>query len=103
MAEEYTCIECENLYDDMDGDTDERMCNNCIIQYHEDQDFVKRVNGIQAMKSAFIQLSSGNKERRNLNIIRSTTVHYPDWNKKNKEYITRKRKVDKLKKGETTS
>tara|TARA_R100001244_G_scaffold112511_2_gene83250 strand:+ start:1341 stop:1613 length:273 start_codon:yes stop_codon:yes gene_type:complete len=27
---EFTCIECENLYDDTDGDTDERMCNKCI-------------------------------------------------------------------------
>lgn len=30
MAEEYTCIECENLYDDRDGDTKERMCYKCI-------------------------------------------------------------------------
>jgi DNA-directed RNA polymerase subunit RPC12/RpoP len=30
MAEEYTCIECEELYDDTDGDTDERMCNKCL-------------------------------------------------------------------------
>ena len=30
MAEEYTCIECEHLYDDRDGDTDERMCNKCL-------------------------------------------------------------------------
>ena len=30
MTEEYTCIECENLYDDTDGDTDERMCNKCL-------------------------------------------------------------------------
>jgi len=27
---EYTCIECETLYDDTDGDTDERMCNRCL-------------------------------------------------------------------------
>ena len=27
---EFHCIECENLYDDTDGDTDERMCNKCI-------------------------------------------------------------------------
>ena len=27
---EFTCIECENLYDDTDGDTDERMCNKCL-------------------------------------------------------------------------
>ena len=30
MAEEYTCIECECLYDNTDGDTDERMCNKCL-------------------------------------------------------------------------
>ena len=30
MAEYWTCIECENLYDDTDGDTDERMCNRCL-------------------------------------------------------------------------
>ena len=30
MAEEYTCIECEELYDDNDGDTDERMCIKCL-------------------------------------------------------------------------
>ena len=77
MAEEYTCIECENLYDDRDGDTDERLCNKCGCQIYE--------------------------ERRNPNIERSSTVHYPDWDKKNKEYITRQRKVSKLKKGETTS
>ena len=58
MSEEYTCIECENLYDDTDGDTDERMCNKCL-----------------------------NDERRDLNIKRSSTVHYPDWDKKKKVYI----------------
>ena len=30
MAEHWTCIECENLYDDSDGDTDERMCRGCL-------------------------------------------------------------------------
>ena len=84
MAEEYTCIECENLYDDMDGDTDERMCNNCIIQYQEDQDFVKRVDGVIDVNE------NGNLvkgERRSPDIHRSSTVHYPDWNMKKKEYI----------------
>ena len=33
---EFTCIECETLYDDTDGDTDERMCNKCLdIIYDE--------------------------------------------------------------------
>ena len=26
----YTCVECGHLYDDTDGDTDERMCNECL-------------------------------------------------------------------------
>ena len=67
MSEEYTCIECENLYDDTDGDTDERMCNKCL-----------------------------NDERRDLNIKRSSTVHYPDWDKKKKVYIVppNKRKIN---------
>ena len=39
MAVEYTCIECENLYDDSDGDTEERMCNKCIDKiYAEDSE-----------------------------------------------------------------
>jgi hypothetical protein len=35
MAEYWTCIECENLYDDSDGDTDERMCNKCLNSKYE--------------------------------------------------------------------
>ena len=58
MAEEYTCIECEHLYDDRDGDTDERMCNKCL-----------------------------NEERRSSDIRRSSTVHYPDWDMKKKKYV----------------
>jgi len=34
--EEYTCIECENLYDNTDGDTDERMCNKCIDKIYDE-------------------------------------------------------------------
>ena len=26
----FTCIECGHLYSDTDGDTDERMCNECL-------------------------------------------------------------------------
>ena len=33
----YTCIECENLYDDTDGDLDERMCNRCIDQIYDEK------------------------------------------------------------------
>ena len=30
MAESWTCIECESLFDASDGDLDERMCNVCL-------------------------------------------------------------------------
>jgi hypothetical protein len=36
MSEEYTCIECENLYDERDGDTDERLCDKCGCQIYEE-------------------------------------------------------------------
>lgn len=37
MPEAYTCIECSELYDDRDGDLDERMCNACLNTIHEQQ------------------------------------------------------------------
>lgn len=37
MAEEYTCIECENLYDDIDGDIEKRMCNKCINKIYTEK------------------------------------------------------------------
>tara|TARA_R110000744_G_scaffold110434_1_gene208315 strand:- start:6744 stop:6941 length:198 start_codon:yes stop_codon:yes gene_type:complete len=37
--EEHTCIECEELYDSTDGDTDERMCDECLDSiYYESLD-----------------------------------------------------------------
>ena len=70
MAEEYTCIECENLYDDTDGDTDERMCNKCLEKIYDP--------------------TSG--DRRDPNIRRSSTKHYPDWDMKKEEYVVPKRR-----------
>lgn len=37
MSEHWTCLECEELYDDTDGDTDERMCNKCLDKIHNEQ------------------------------------------------------------------
>ena len=31
----FTCIECSDTYSDIDGDTDERMCYNCIDEIRE--------------------------------------------------------------------
>ena len=36
MAEEYTCIECESLYDNRDGDTEERMCYKCLDKIYDE-------------------------------------------------------------------
>ena len=47
MAEEYTCIECENLYDDSDGDTDERMCRKCLDRIYVERlkNWNEEING----------------------------------------------------------
>ena len=53
MSEEFTCIECETLYYDTDGDTDERMCNECLDKIYGDEpddvirpNFIKQVDGL---------------------------------------------------------
>jgi len=33
---EYTCIECDDLYDYTDGDLSERMCNRCIDKIYDE-------------------------------------------------------------------
>jgi len=88
MTEEYTCIECENLYDDTDGDTDERMCDKCLdIIYDEslERKSEERVKSVMGKVDELIDWVKG--ERRNPNIRRSSTKHYPDWDMKKKEYI----------------
>ena len=74
MAEEYTCIECENLYDDTDGDTDERMCDKCLDNFSTEEELTDMLDD----KKGYL---------RDPNIRRSSTVHYPDWDMKKKEYI----------------
>ena len=88
MAEHWTCIECEHLFDETDGDLDERMCNKCLDQIYEEH-LKRRSNKLvkSAMRKVdeFINWIKG--ERRNPNIRRSSTAHYPDWDKINKEYV----------------
>jgi len=88
MAEHWTCIECDHLYDDLDGDLDERMCNKCIDRIYDEG--LKRKSNAR-VKSAMIKFDEFinwiKGERRDPNIIRSSTVHYPDWDKKKKEYV----------------
>ena len=31
----FTCIECENKFDDLTGDTDERICDECMQEEYE--------------------------------------------------------------------
>ena len=89
MAEEYTCIECENLYDDTDGDTDERMCDKCLDIIYDESGVIDVDKDGNLVKG----------DRRDPNIRRSSTVHYPDWDMKKKEYIVppRQRKESEVK------
>jgi len=45
----YTCIECGNSYSDIDGNTDERMCNDCIDSEHEYSVTVTASFGVMAV------------------------------------------------------
>jgi len=89
MAEEYTCIECENLYDDSDGDTDESMmCNKCLDKiYAEDLERKSKERVKSAMGKVDELIDWVKEERRDPDIRRSSTAHYPDWDMKKKEYI----------------
>jgi len=44
----YTCIECEHLYDDMDGDIDERMCNVCLDMIYAQEQEGKRKKRVKS-------------------------------------------------------
>ena len=95
MAEHWTCNECQVLYDDMDGDTDERMCNKCLDKiYAEDSErkSKERVRSDMGKVDELIDLVT--VERRNPDIRRSSTKHYPDWDKKKKEYVVPKRRKE---------
>ena len=41
---EWPCIQCENKYTQDSGDTDERMCNECLLD-DEDKIYNRRCNG----------------------------------------------------------
>ena len=56
MAEHYTCIECEHLYDDTDGDLDERMCNKCIVEIYEEKAATKTKQEVKHFMAKVDQL-----------------------------------------------
>ena len=100
MAEHWTCIECEALFSDEDGDLDERMCNKCLDRIYAEgleRQSKKQVRSAMRKVDKFINWVKG--ERRNPDIHRSSTVHYPDWDMKKKEYIVppRQRKESEVK------
>ena len=64
---EFTCGECGNKYTEQTGDTDERMCDECLN--HEDE-FGKEEN------------------------IPIGAQPYPDWDDKKKEYIYKRKGVE---------
>tara|TARA_R100001244_G_scaffold129174_1_gene100410 strand:- start:402 stop:704 length:303 start_codon:yes stop_codon:yes gene_type:complete len=35
MAEGFSCIECENLFDESDGDLDARTCQKCLDSFED--------------------------------------------------------------------
>jgi len=43
----YTCIECECLYDDTDGDAEKRMCNECLEKIDEKKESTKHKRNIK--------------------------------------------------------
>ena len=75
LLEEYACLECENLYDETDGDTDERMCSKCGNQIYDENHHSSIYHGAD---DRYIHKSVGTIGAK----------HYPDWDMKNKKYIT---------------
>ena len=64
------------------------MCDKCLdIIYDEslERKSEERVKSVMGKVDELIDWVKG--ERRNPNIRRSSTKHYPDWDKINKEYV----------------
>ena len=97
MAEYWQCNECEILYDETDGDMDERMCNKCLDKIYFEELKIKSNDTVKSVMDKVDKIINWVKgERRNPNIRRSSTAHYPDWDMKKKAYILppNKRKND---------
>ena len=86
MSEEYTCIECENLYDDSDGNTEKRMCNKCV-----DKIYAPKKEGGSANLSQHSPVRHERrgcehilKESKIMKVIKSKTI--VNFNKNKKKY-----------------
>lgn len=58
----YTCIECGHKYNDEDGDTDERMCNECINKLSHEE-LVERLEKAESIESAIETLTGNYPEK----------------------------------------
>ena len=52
----YTCVECEHLYDDTDGDMDERMCNECLDKIYAQEQEEKRKKRVKSAMEKVAEL-----------------------------------------------
>ena len=52
MSETYTCIECETLFDDTDGNIEKGLCDDCIDMLAEQ----KRQREIKSVMAKFDEL-----------------------------------------------
>ena len=55
----WTCIECEHSYDSSTGDTDERMCHDCMYDFEEQYKHKNNnsKNSVKAWKKKQIKLA----------------------------------------------
>ena len=60
----YTCIECEHLYDDTDGDMDERMCNECLDKIYAQEQEEKRKKRVKSAMEKVDELIDWIKENK---------------------------------------
>jgi hypothetical protein len=56
MAEEYTCIECEHLYDDSDGNIEKKICNKCLKSIKAYNNFLLETEMDKLRKSWWVRL-----------------------------------------------
>ena len=88
MSEYWHCNECQVLYDDTDGNTDQRMCNKCIDIIYDESLETKKKERVKSFMNKVDELIGWVRgERRDPNIRRSSTKHYPDWDMKKKQSI----------------
>ena len=59
---EWTCIQCNHKYDDNSGDTEERMCNDCLLS---EEVAVLNKSGMIGEKEFFDLMKRANRDLNN--------------------------------------